>query len=105
MRFFIRTDLRCKHDVETRKRAAELFERGLGCREISSRLSVPRDTVKERLRVFHMPIECRQQAKADKRIFKNITLLSVLFQPLNCINSIKGPPKRALKNLGRGGWI
>jgi len=28
--FLMRTDLRVKHDVETRRRASELFERGYG---------------------------------------------------------------------------
>lgn len=50
------TALRRKHDIETRKQAVEFFECGLGCRAVSSRLPVPRDTVKERLRVFHMSI-------------------------------------------------
>ena len=29
----MRTDLRVKHDVETRRHAAELFDLGMGCRD------------------------------------------------------------------------
>ena len=43
----MRIDLRVKHDVETRRRAAELFDSGMGCRVASLALSVPRDTARQ----------------------------------------------------------
>ena len=42
----MRTDLRVKHDVETRRRASELFERGYGRISTAKALRVPRQTVK-----------------------------------------------------------
>ena len=41
----MRMDFRVKHDVETRRRAAELFDSGMGCWAASRALSVPRGTV------------------------------------------------------------
>ena len=48
----MRTDLRVKHDVETRRRAAELFDSGMGCRAASRALSVPRGTVRQWRRIY-----------------------------------------------------
>ena len=42
----MRTDLRVKHDVETRRAAVELFRAGRGCDVVSEALSVPRNTVR-----------------------------------------------------------
>ena len=39
--FLMRIDLRVKHDVETRRLAAELFADGLGYAAAEKRLSVP----------------------------------------------------------------
>ena len=43
----MRNDLRVKHDIETRRRAIELFESGRGCGTVSGALSVPRGTVED----------------------------------------------------------
>ncbi len=40
-------DLRVKHDLEARRRAVELFERGDGCKPAAKALSVPRETVRQ----------------------------------------------------------
>ena len=48
----MRIDLRVKHDVETRRRAVELFDSGMGCRVASLALSVPRDTVRQWQRIY-----------------------------------------------------
>ena len=48
----MRVDLRVKHDVETRQRAAELFDSGMGCRAASRALSVPRGTVRQWQRIY-----------------------------------------------------
>lgn len=48
----MRNDLRVKHDVETRRRAVELFRCGHGCDVASRSLSVPRDTVKKWLQIY-----------------------------------------------------
>ena len=48
----MRNDLRVKHDVETRRRAVELFRSGHGCDVASRSLSVPRDTVKKWLQIY-----------------------------------------------------
>ena len=41
----MRVDLRLKHDVEARKAAIELFERGHGHKSAAAALSIPRNTV------------------------------------------------------------
>ena len=43
----MRTDLRVKHDVEARRRASELFERGYGRISTAKALRVPRQTVEK----------------------------------------------------------
>ena len=48
----MRTDLRVKHDVETRRAAVELFRSGRGSDVVSGALSVPRDTVKKWQQVY-----------------------------------------------------
>ena len=48
----MRTDLRVKHDIEARRMAAELFERGHGFKSAAKALSVPRDTVRQWLYVY-----------------------------------------------------
>lgn len=48
----MRVDLRVKHDVETRRHAAELFDSGAGCLGRLTRLSVPRGTVRQWQRVY-----------------------------------------------------
>ena len=48
----MRVDLRVKHDIEARKAAIELFERGHGSRSASKALSVPRGTVRQWLYVY-----------------------------------------------------
>lgn len=40
-------DLRVKHDLESRRRAVELFDAGVGCKSAAETLSVPRETVRE----------------------------------------------------------
>lgn len=40
-------DLRVKHDLESRTRAVELFDAGVGCKPAAEALSVPRETVRE----------------------------------------------------------
>ena len=45
-------DLRVKHDIEARKAAIELFERGHGSKSAAKALSVPRDTVRQWLYVY-----------------------------------------------------
>lgn len=40
-------DLRVKHDLESRRRAVELFDAGVGCKPAAETLSVPRETVRE----------------------------------------------------------
>jgi orotate phosphoribosyltransferase-like protein len=39
-------DLRVKHDLESRRRAVELFDAGVGCKPAAEALSVPRETVR-----------------------------------------------------------
>lgn len=48
----MRVDLRVKHDIEARKAATELFERGHGSESAAKALSVPRDTVRQWLHVY-----------------------------------------------------
>lgn len=48
----MRTDLRVKHDVETRRHAAELFDSGMGRWAASRALSIPRGTVRQRRRIY-----------------------------------------------------
>lgn len=43
----MRVDLRVKHDIEARKAAIGLFERGHGFESAAKALSVPRDTVRQ----------------------------------------------------------
>lgn len=51
-RFSISIDLRVKHDLESRRRAVELFDAGVGCKPAAEALSVPRETVREWQRVY-----------------------------------------------------
>ena len=46
-RFSMSIDLRAKHDLESRRRAVELFDAGVGCKPAAEALSVPRETVRE----------------------------------------------------------
>ena len=48
----MRTDLRVKHDVETRRRASELFERGYGRISTAKALRVPRQTVEKWQQIY-----------------------------------------------------
>ena len=48
----MRVDLRVKHDIETRRRAVELFVSGKGCWAASRALSVPRGTVRQWQRIY-----------------------------------------------------
>ena len=48
----MRVDLRVKHDIEARKAAIGLFERGHGYKSAAKALSVPRDTVRQWLCVY-----------------------------------------------------
>lgn len=48
----MRVDLRVKHDIEARKAAIGLFERGHGFESAAKALSVPRDTVRQWLYVY-----------------------------------------------------
>ena len=48
----MRVDLRVKHDIEARKAAIGLFERGHGFESAARALSVPRDTVRQWLYVY-----------------------------------------------------
>ena len=48
----MRVDLRAKHDIEARKAAIGLFERGHGFGSAAKALSVPRDTVRQWLYVY-----------------------------------------------------
>lgn len=48
----MRVDLRVKHDIEARKAAIGLFERGHGFKSAAKALSVPRDTVRQWLYVY-----------------------------------------------------
>ena len=48
----MRVDLRVKHDIEARKAAIGLFERGHGYKSAAKALSVPRDTVRQWLYVY-----------------------------------------------------
>lgn len=48
----MRTDLRVKHDVEVRRRASELFERGYGRMSTAKALRVPRQTVEKWQQIF-----------------------------------------------------
>lgn len=43
----MRTDLRAKHGVETRRRAVELFGSGMRCWAVATALPIPRGTVKQ----------------------------------------------------------
>ena len=42
----MRTDLRVKHDIDARKKAAELFGKGRGFESVAKELSIPRSTVR-----------------------------------------------------------
>ena len=48
----MRVDLRVKHDIEARKAAIGLFERGHGSESAAKALSVPRGTVRQWLYVY-----------------------------------------------------
>ena len=48
----MRVDLRVKHDIEARRAAIELFERGHGFKSAAKALSVPRNTVRQWLYIF-----------------------------------------------------
>ena len=48
----MRVDLRVKHDIEARKAAIGLFERGHGYKSAAKALSVPRNTVRQWLCVY-----------------------------------------------------
>ena len=48
----MRVDLRVKHDIEARKAAIELFERGHGFESAAKALSVPRGTVRQWRRIY-----------------------------------------------------
>ncbi len=48
----MRTDLRFKHDVETRRLAAELFGSGHGYKSVAKRLSVPKEAVRKWQQVY-----------------------------------------------------
>lgn len=48
----MRTDLRVKHDVEARRRASELFERGYGRISAAKALRVPRQTVEKWQQIY-----------------------------------------------------
>lgn len=48
----MRTDLRVKHDAETRRRASELFERGYGRISTAKALRVPRQTVEKWQQIY-----------------------------------------------------
>ena len=48
----MRVDLRVKHDIEARKAAIGLFERGHGSESAAKTLSVPRNTVRQWLYVY-----------------------------------------------------
>ena len=50
--FFMRTDLRVRHDVEVRKAAVGLFNRGHGYKSAAKALSVPRNTMRQWLYVY-----------------------------------------------------
>ena len=43
----MRTDLRVKHDINARKKAAELFGKGRGFESVAKELSIPRSTVRK----------------------------------------------------------
>ena len=48
----MRVDLRVKHDIEARRAAIGLFERGHGFKSAAKALSVPRNTVRQWLYVY-----------------------------------------------------
>ena len=48
----MRIDFRVKHDVETRRRASELFERGYGRISTAKALRVPRQTVEKWQQIY-----------------------------------------------------
>jgi len=48
----MRIDRRVKHDLETRRRAARLFESGRGRNSVAAELSVPRSTVRKWIRIY-----------------------------------------------------
>lgn len=50
-------DLRVKHDLESRRRAVELFDAGVGCKPAAEALSVPRETVRECLKKLRALVE------------------------------------------------
>ena len=50
--FLMRTDLRVKHDIEVRRRASELFERGHGRTSTARTLRVPRQTVEKWQQIY-----------------------------------------------------
>ena len=45
-------DLRCKHDISIKRKVAELVDVGLGWDPISSRLAIPKDTVKQWIMIY-----------------------------------------------------
>ncbi len=48
----MRTDLRVRHDIEARRRAAELFGSGHGYGSIAKRLSVPAEAVRKWQQIY-----------------------------------------------------
>ena len=88
-------DLRVKHDLESRRRAVELFDAGVGCKPAAEALSVPRETVREWQWVY--------------RAFGSEALLSMGFTAAEADLALKGAPEGvsdsallqyALKRLG-----
>lgn len=78
----MRTDLRVKHDIDARKKAAELFGKGRGFESVAKELSIPRSTVREWQQIWKafgsealLPMDgkqarhtCSQKAAAAKAV-------------------------------------
>ena len=79
---FMRTDLRVKHDIDARKKAAELFGKGRGFESVAKELSIPRSAVREWQQIWKafgsgalLPMDrkqarhtCSQKAAAAKAV-------------------------------------
>lgn len=78
----MRTDLRVKHDIDARKKAAELFGKGRGFESVAKELSIPRSAVREWQQIWKafgsgalLPMDgkqarhtCSQKAAAAKAV-------------------------------------
>ena len=68
----MRTDLRVKHDIDARKKAAELFGKGRGFESVAKELSIPRSTVMLESGIIGHPQSRNKMATRSRRRTANL---------------------------------